>query len=130
MITGAVITRVVAALGIGMASFIAFDPRPAHAADEIQVYNAEIADVGQFTIQHHFNYAFSGLKDPPFPGGLVPNHALNGTPEIAYGVTDWFELGLYIPWAVNEDRQFLSNAFKLRTLSQSPMPPRKPSSMV
>src|ERR1700692_1041246 len=92
---------------------------PARATDEIQVYNAGIAAVGQFTIQQHLNYTAIGLKDPPFPGGLVSNHAINGTPEFAYGVTDWWEVGLYVPFAI-QDRQFLSNGFKLRTLFVSP----------
>lgn len=91
----------------------------AHATDEIQVYNAGIADVGQFTIQQHLNYVALGQKDPPFPGGFRSNHSLNGTPEFAYGMTDWWELGLYLPFAV-QDRQFLSDAFKLRTLFVSP----------
>jgi hypothetical protein len=93
--------------------------RPAKATDEIQVYNAGIAAVGQFTIQQHLNYTALGLKDPPFPGGLVSNHAINGTPEFAYGVTDWWEVGLYLPFAV-QDQQFLSNSFKLRSLFVSP----------
>ena len=93
--------------------------QPARAADEIQVYNAGIAAVGQFTIQQHLNYTALGLKDPPFPGGLVSNHAINGTPEFAYGVTDWWEVGLYLPFAI-QDQQFLSNAFKLRTLFVAP----------
>jgi hypothetical protein len=101
------------------AAFSALLGAPAEATDEIQVYNAAIAAVGQFTIQQHLNYTAIGLKDPPFPGGLVSNHALNGTPEFAYGVTDWWELGLYLPFAV-QDQQFLSNAFKLRTLFVSP----------
>src|SRR4029078_12228527 len=63
----------------------------AHAVDEIQVYNAEIANVGEWTVQQHLNYAISGRKVPDFPGGLVPNHALNGTPEFAYGITNWWE---------------------------------------
>jgi hypothetical protein len=92
---------------------------PAKAIDEIQVYNAGIAAVGQFTIQQHLNYTAIGLKDPPFPGGLVSNHAINGTPEFAYGVTDWWEVGLYLPFAI-QDQQLLSNAFKLRTLFVSP----------
>ena len=92
---------------------------PAKATDEIQVYNAGIAAVGQFTIQQHLNYIPLGLKDPPFPGGLVSNHSLNGTPEFAYGVTDWWEVGLYLPFAV-QDQRFLSNAFKVRTLFVSP----------
>jgi hypothetical protein len=93
--------------------------QPAKATDEIQVYNAGIAAVGQFTIQQHLNYTPVGIMDPPFPGGLVSNGAINGTPEFAYGVTDWWEVGLYLPFAI-QDQQFLSNAFKLRTLFVSP----------
>jgi hypothetical protein len=99
--------------------------RPGRAVDEIQLYNAEIADVGQFTIQHHFNYAFSGRKEPDFPGGLTPNHALNATPEFAWGITEWFELGLYIPWAIDSEGRFLSNAVKLRTLFVTPNADKK-----
>jgi hypothetical protein len=93
--------------------------QPAKAIDEIQVYNAGIAAVGQFTIQQHLNYVALGLKDPPFPGGLVSNHSINGTPEFAYGVTDWWEVGLYLPFAI-QDQKFFSDAFKLRTLFVSP----------
>src|SRR5260370_8080248 len=82
--------------------------RSARAVDEIQLYNAEIAEVGQFTIQHHFNYAFSGRKEPDFPGGLVPNHALNATPEYACGFTESFDLSLYIPCTIDPQRRFLS----------------------
>lgn len=91
----------------------------ARAADEIQVYNAGIADVGQFTIQQHLNYIALGQKDPPFPGGIPSNHSINGTPEFAYGMTDWWELGLYLPFSI-QNQQFLSDAFKLRTLFVSP----------
>jgi hypothetical protein len=91
----------------------------AKAVDEIQVYNAGIAAPGQFTIQQHLNYVPLGQKEPPFPGGLVSNHSINGTPEFAYGVTDWWEVGLYLPFAV-QDQKFLSDAFKLRTLFVSP----------
>ena len=93
--------------------------QPASATDEIQVYNASIAAVGQFTIQQHLNYTPLGLKDPPFPGGLISSGAINGTPEFAYGVTDWWEVGLYLPFAIQNGR-FYSNAFKLRTLFVSP----------
>jgi hypothetical protein len=93
--------------------------RPAHAVDEIQVYNAEIAQVGQWTIQQHLNYTLQGHKTPDFPGGLISNHALNGTPELAYGITDWWELGFYAPFAVS-GRQFLSNGGKIRNLFVTP----------
>jgi hypothetical protein len=90
-------------------------PMAAHATDEIQVYNGDIAEVGQWTIQQHLNYAFDGAKHPDFPGGLISNHTLNGTPEFAYGVFNWWELGFYLPFAVS-DGQFLSNGAKLRSL--------------
>ncbi|SRR5579871_683273 len=107
-------------LVLGVIAALPLEPFPARAVDEIQLYNAEIADVGQFTLQHHFNYTFSGRKEPDFPGGLIPNHALNATPEFAWGITNWFELGLYIPWAIDADGRFLSNFFKLRTLFVTP----------
>ena len=91
----------------------------ARATDEIQVYNAGIAEIGQFTIQQHLNYVALGQKSPPFPGGLASNHSLNGTPEFAYGVTDWWEVGLYLPFSIQDER-FYSDAFKLRTLFVSP----------
>jgi hypothetical protein len=83
--------------------------------DEIQVYNAEIADVGQWTIEQHLNYAATGQRQPEFPGGFTSNHALQGTPEFAYGITDWWEVGFYIPFAA-EQRQFLSDGAKIRNL--------------
>jgi hypothetical protein len=88
----------------------------AHAVDEIQVYNAEIAKIGQWTFQLHSNYAFIGRKEPDFPGGLIPHHALNGTGEWAYGVTDWWEMGFYAPFAVDQNLTPYSNAAKIRQL--------------
>jgi len=110
----------VSRLRLGASALIALAPAAAWAADEIQVYNAGIAATGQWTIEQHLNYAFQGRREPDFPGGLIANHALNGTPELAYGVTDWWELGFYAPFAVNEGGQFLSNGFKVRTLFVSP----------
>jgi hypothetical protein len=95
-------------------------PVRARATDEIQVYNAGIAEVGQWTIEQHLNYTLLGQKQPPFPGGLISNHALNGTPELGYGITDWWELGLYAPFAVSSDGRFLSDGAKIRTLFVSP----------
>src|SRR6516164_1657522 len=77
--------------------------RTGHAVnDEIQVYTGEIAKVGQWTIQFHNNYAINGRTEPDFEGGIIPNHALNGTPELAYGITDWWEIGFYAPFAVDQ----------------------------
>jgi hypothetical protein len=93
---------------------------PAHAVDEIQVYNAEIAAPGTFTLQQHLNYVWSGNTVPDFPGGFASNRTLNGTPELAYGVTDWYEVGLYVPFAVDNSGTFLPGGFKIRQLFVSP----------
>jgi hypothetical protein len=102
-------------------TLLALSTLSAHAVnDEIQVYNAEIAKVGQWTLQQHLNYAIDGRRYPDFEGGIIPNHALNGTPELAYGITEWWEIGFYAPFAVTEDGQFLSNAGKIRQLFVTP----------
>jgi hypothetical protein len=98
----------------------AFASRPALAADqvhdEIQVYNAEIAEVGQWTYQQHLNFAAVGQTQPEVPGGFSSDHSLQGTPEFAYGITDWWEGGFYIPFAVDGSGQLLSDGAKIRSL--------------
>jgi hypothetical protein len=103
----------------GMAVFFIVSP-PALAADqvhdEIQVYNAEIAEVGQWTYQQHLNYAAVGQTQPEVPGGFSSNRSLQGTPEFAYGITDWWEGGFYLPFAVTGSGQLLSDGAKIRSL--------------
>jgi len=65
--------------------------------DEIQVYDAAIADKGKFNLMLHDNFTPDGLKVAAFPGGIVPDKSWNAVAEWAYGVTDWFEAGLYMP---------------------------------
>ena len=84
--------------------------------DEIQVYNAEIAAVGQWTYQQHLNYAPVGQTQPEVPGGFSSNKSLQGTPEFAYGITDWWEAGFYLPFAVTGSGQLLSDGAKIRNL--------------
>ncbi len=98
----------------------AFASPPAFAADqvhdEIQVYNAEIAEIGQWTYEQHLNFAAVGQTQPDVPGGFSSNHSLQGTPEFAYGITDWWEGGFYIPFAVDGSGQLLSDGAKIRSL--------------
>jgi hypothetical protein len=85
--------------------------------DEIQVYDAEIVPVGHFNLTWHNNFTPSGSSEPEFPGGVVPDHALNGVPEWAYGVTDWFEQGLYLPvYTLTASGELLFDSVKLREL--------------
>ncbi|HVH82791.1 MAG TPA: hypothetical protein VM713_00600 [Steroidobacteraceae bacterium] len=85
--------------------------------DEIQVYNAEITAPGHWNLTWHNNFTPSGRATPDFPGGIVPNHALNGVPEWALGLTDWFEGGLYLPvYTRTPDGALLFDSAKLRAL--------------
>jgi hypothetical protein len=85
--------------------------------DEIQVYDAGIAEKGKFNLMLHHNFTASGLKTPAFPGGIVPDRALVGVAEWAYGVTDWFEQGLYLPlYSHSKNDGATYNGFKLRWL--------------
>ncbi|MEA3197015.1 MAG: hypothetical protein QOF32_1067 [Gammaproteobacteria bacterium] len=89
--------------------------------DEIQVYDAQIAEPGAFNLTWHNNYISSGSNTPAFPGGIVPDKSLNGVTEWAYGVTPWFEAGLYFPlYSITRDNSVLYNGFKLRTLFVTP----------
>jgi hypothetical protein len=100
---------------------------PAHAqTDEIQVYTGEINQPGQFSVTSHSNYTVIGPKTPAFPGAIVPDGSLNGVPEYGLGITDWWELGAYLPlYSVNRDGRFLINGGKLRTLFVVPDAPKR-----
>lgn len=96
------------------ASMVAFSASAQ--TDEIQVYNAQIAEPGVINLTVHNNYTPNGLKTPAFPGGVVPNHSWNGVPEWALGLTPWWEAGLYMPLYTLSDGKFELDGFKLRSL--------------
>ena len=89
--------------------------------DEIQVYTGDLEPEGVLGLTWHNNYTASGLKTPDFPGGLIDNHAYSSVTEWAYGVTPWFEAGLYLPLYSNTGSQgWTYNGFKLRALFVQP----------
>ena len=74
---------VLSVLGAGLLAGL---PHAAAAqTDEIQVYNAQIAEPGVFNLTLHDNFTPDGRKTPAFPGAIVSNGSLNGVPEWAYG---------------------------------------------
>jgi len=89
--------------------------------DEIQVYDASIADQGKFNLMLHNNFTPAGRTTPDFTGGIIPDHSYNGVAEWAYGVRPWFEQGLYLPlYSVSRVRGASINGFKLRELFVRP----------
>lgn len=90
-------------------------------ADEIQVYDGGLAPVGVFNLTVHNNYTPDGIKEPAFEGGVTSHHSFNGVPEWAYGVTRWFEAGLYLPlYTHDESLGWKIDGFKLRSLFAVP----------
>jgi hypothetical protein len=90
--------------------------------DEIQVYDAQIAEQGVFNLMIHTNFTPIGRTTPAFPGAIIANNSVNGTAEWAYGVKPWFEQGLYLPlyslYSTNQGATI--NGFKLRELFVRP----------
>jgi hypothetical protein len=89
--------------------------------DEIQVYDGGLAAVGVFNLTLHTNFTPDGVKTPAFPGAVVADKSLNGVPEWAYGVTRWFEAGLYLPlYSRDKDSGWGLDGVKLRSLFAVP----------
>jgi hypothetical protein len=113
------------AIKIGV-MFVLLVARPTSAqTDEIQVYDASIAERGQFNLTLHSNFIPNGTKTPAFPGALIADKSFNGVPEWAYGVTDWFEAGLYLPLysigkTAGHDMAGTLNGAKIRLLFVAP----------
>src|SRR5579871_640692 len=85
--------------------------------DEVQVYDAAITDPGKWNLTWHNNFTPEGQTYPDFPGGVIPNHTLNGVPEWAYGLKDWLELGAYVPiYSYTGKGQLLFEGVKARAL--------------
>ena len=89
--------------------------------DEIQVYDGSIAEPGVINLMLHNNYTPDGQKSPAFPGGLIPDKSYNGVAEWAFGVTPWFEAGVYLPlYSISKDRGATFDGGKLRLLFAEP----------
>ena len=89
--------------------------------DEIQVYDAVIAEPGVVNLMWHQNFTPSGIRTPTFPGAIISDHSYNGVPEWAYGVTTWFEQGLYLPvYSISRGRGTTLDTVKLRELFVRP----------
>jgi hypothetical protein len=89
--------------------------------DEIQVYTGGLEAPRKFNLTIHANYTPSAGTIPRFPGGIVPLASINGAFEWAYGVSDWFEAGAYLPvYTVTRNGKLLLDGVKLRALFAVP----------
>jgi hypothetical protein len=107
-------------LAIGLCS--ALTSRAVRAqTDEIQVYTGDLEAPGKFNLTLHVNYTPSGRTTAAIPGGVVPQGSVNGAFEWAYGVSNWFEAGVYLPvLTITRSGQAVLDGAKLRALFAVP----------
>jgi hypothetical protein len=109
------------AIALALLALAAVPRAAAGQTDEIQVYDGGLAEPGVFNLTVHTNFTPDGLKAPAFPGAVAADKSLNGVPEWAYGVTRWFEAGLYLPlYSRDKTLGWGLDGFKLRTLFAVP----------
>ena len=82
--------------------------------DEIQVYDGEINEPGEFGLEIHANTTFKGQTSPYFPNQRVSQGGLRLTPEFSYGLTKTVELGFYLPTNYTPDYGYESSGYKAR----------------
>lgn len=88
--------------------------------DEIQVYDGGLASKGTFNLTWHNNFTPNGIKTAPI-GMVTADKSFNGVTEFAFGVSSWFEAGLYLPlYTHDKNLGFGINGFKLRGLAATP----------
>ena len=87
---------------------------------EIQVYDSEVAEAGQFGLELHTNYAFSGSRSTSADGELATQHVLHATLEPHLGVSGWGELGGYLQSALRPDGSLDFAGAKLRFKAKWP----------
>ena len=119
--TAGVRVRVWAAVVIGLGGLCGVPSTASAQSDEIQVYDGGLAAPGIFNLTLHNNFTPRGARTPAFPGAVTSDKSLNGVPEWALGVTNWFEAGLYLPlYSRDKTTGFGLDGFKLRTLFAVP----------
>ena len=102
-------------LDLLLVALLAISSTNALAADEeIQVYTDEMNEVGKFGVELHLNYVPQGSKQLSHPGEIPSNHRFQAMPEFSYGISESFEAGLYVPFAISNDGNFYATGLRPR----------------
>lgn len=81
--------------------------------DEIQVYDDEINEKGEYSLEIHFNTTPDGLTTRSYPGQVINAGNTRLTPELAIGLGHDLEAGLYVNTVFNSG-QWNYAGYKLR----------------
>ncbi len=72
--------------------------------DEIQVYDDEINEKGEYSLELHLNTTPNGIRTPGYAGEVMNHGNTRLTPEFAYGLGHGLEAGLYINTVFNDGK--------------------------
>ena len=115
------INRLILAWTLASCAIAAPASRAVAQSDEIQVYTGELAAPREMSLTLHANYTPRGRRVADFVGGIVPEGSVNGALEWAYGVSEWFEAGAYLPvYTLTRDGTFKVDGVKGRALFAVP----------
>ena len=96
-----------------LAGFSAW-PTTVHASpEEIVIFADEGDKPGQFGYELHVNYAARSRGTPDYPGEQPPQGVLRFMPELSYGLSDSWNLGLHLPMS-HKAGSTTVDGFKLR----------------
>ncbi len=77
-------------------------PGPASAApEEIVVFADEFEKPGKTGYELHFNFAARARPTPDYPGEQPPDKVLRFMPEVVWGLSEKWNLGLHVPMSRN-----------------------------
>jgi hypothetical protein len=82
--------------------------------DEIQVYDGEINEPGEFGLELHINTTLRGNTTPEFEGQRTSQSGTRLTPEFTYGLSKTVELGFYLPTIYTPDYGYELAGYKPR----------------
>ena len=82
--------------------------------DEIQVYDGEINEPGEFGLEIHANTTPVGQSSPSFSDQRTTQGGVRLTPEFSYGLTKTIELGFYLPTVYTQQYGYESAGYKPR----------------
>lgn len=84
------------------------------APDEIQVYTDDLNAPGEAELEVHTNFVTKGRKTPDYPGERAPYQVLRVTPEFSFGLTENWDMGVYLPLAYSAQGSYTVDGGKLR----------------
>jgi hypothetical protein len=81
--------------------------------EEVVVFADEGEKPGEFGYEAHFNYAARARRDRDYPGETPPQGVFRFMPELSYGMSETWNLGLHVPMSYRSG-ELTVDGFKVR----------------